>query len=137
MIKLVNKLYIYLYQILNKTVMKKMTLSLFASLLVLLSIGQTNDKLLKHSGESLTVKVIKVGENTINFKYPGEEAEQTLSKFAVATITYGGSGRKETITEKIIISSKEDWEKVEVLTDASQVIGLKKEKKLKVKLLVF
>jgi hypothetical protein len=83
------------------------------------------DKLLKHSGETLDVKIIKIGETTISYKYPGEDAEQLIGKFAVATITYS-SGRKEQISEKIEISSKDDWEKVEILTDKSQVIGLKK-----------
>lgn len=80
----------------------------------------------KHSGETLEVKIIKVNETTINFKYPGEDAEQTIGKYAVATITYGTSGRKEEISEKIIVSGKDDWEKVLILTDASEVLGLKK-----------
>ena len=108
-----------------------MMLSLFATLIMAFSFAQTNDKMLKHSGETLDVKIIKVGENSISYKYPGEDAEQTIGKFAVANITYGGSGRKETITEKIVISGKEDWEKVEVLTDASQVLGLKKGEEIK------
>lgn len=83
------------------------------------------DKLLKHSGETLDVKVVKVGETSISYKFPGEDAEQIIGKFAVASITYT-SGRKEQISEKIEITSKEDWGKVEVLTDKSQVIGLKK-----------
>ena len=111
--------------------MKKIILSVFASLLLLFTFGQTADKMLKHSGETLDVKIIKVGETTITYKYPGEDAEQTIGKYAVSTITYGASGRKEIISEKIIISGKEDWEKVEVLTDASQVIGLKKGEEIK------
>ena len=94
---------------------------------MLLSFSQTaNDKMVKHSGETLTVKIIKVGETTVSYKYPGEEAEQTIGKFAVASITYGASNRVEKITDKIEITGKNDWEKVEVVTDKSQVIGLKK-----------
>lgn len=106
--------------------MKKLFCALFISLLTLGAFSQAADKLLKHSGEVLDVKVIKVGETTITYKYPGEDAEQTIGKFAVASITYGTSGRKEDISEKIVISGKDDWEKVEILTDKSQVIGLKK-----------
>lgn len=110
--------------------MKRVFLSLFASIFCLLAIaqtnGKTNDKMIKHSGETLEVKVIKVGETTITYKYPGEDAEQTIGKFAVASITYGTSGRKEKITDKIVVSGKDDWEKVEILTDKSQVLGLKK-----------
>lgn len=104
--------------------MKKMILTFFAGILSLAIFAQ-NDVMAKHSGEKIEVKVIKVGETTIAYKYPGEDAEQTIGKFAVSTITYGTSGRKEVISEKIIISGKGDWEKVEILTDKSQVIGLK------------
>lgn len=107
--------------------MKKLFLTLIAGIFALFTFAQaTNDKLLKHSGETLEVKVIKVGETTITYKYPGEDAEQVIGKFAVAQIVYGGSGRKEDISEKIVVSGKDDWEKVEILTDKSQVIGLKK-----------
>jgi hypothetical protein len=90
------------------------------------SSAMSQDKMLKHSGETLEVKIIKVGEVTISFKYPGEDAEQTISKLAVESITYGGSGRKEEISEKVVVLGKPDWEKVQILTDPSQVVGLKK-----------
>lgn len=106
-------------------------LSVFACLLTIFTFAQTNDKMLKHSGETVEVKIIKVAETTISYKYPGEDAEQTIGKFAVATITYGTSGRKEIVSEKLNVSSKDDWEKVEILTDASQVIGLKKGEEVK------
>lgn len=110
--------------------MKRLTLTLMAGLLCFAVFAQTdaavkNDVMVKHSGEKLEVKVLKVGETTIAYKYPGEDAEQTIGKYAVANITYGTSGRKEVISEKIIISGKDDWEKVEILTDKNQVIGLK------------
>ena len=79
----------------------------------------------------MDVKVIKVNEETISYKYPGEDAEQTIGKFAVASITYGSSGRKEEITEKIEISDKGDWEKVQIITTISQIVGLKKGEEVK------
>ncbi|MDQ6843489.1 MAG: hypothetical protein M3Z92_03920 [Bacteroidota bacterium] len=85
----------------------------------------TNDKLYKHSGEVLDVKVSKVGEFNITFKYPGEDAEQVIGKLAVNKITYG-SGRTEEISDKIVVSGKDDWDKVQVVTDQAQVVGLKK-----------
>lgn len=106
--------------------MKKLILSLLIASFGLLSFAQTGDKMKKHSGETIEVKIIKVNETTINYKYPGEDAEQTIGKYAVASITYGGSGRKEDISEKIVVSGKDDWEKVVILTDASEVLGLKK-----------
>ncbi|UAY51799.1 hypothetical protein [Ferruginibacter albus] len=108
--------------------MKKISLSLIAMLVAVFSFAQTavNDKMAKHSGETLDVKIIKVNENTITYKYPGEDAEQTIGKLAVASITYGSSGRKETISDKVVVSSKDDWEQVQIVTDPSQVLGLKK-----------
>lgn len=101
--------------------------TLFAAFIAAVSFAQTSsDKMQKHSGQVLDVKIIKVGETTISYKYPGEDAEQTIGKFSVATITYGASGRKEDISEKIVVSDKGDWEMVQILTDKSQVIGLKK-----------
>lgn len=111
--------------------MKTLMLSMLASMLMFSSFSQTADKMQKHSGETLEVKIIKVGETTISYAYPGEDAEQTVGKFAVASITYGKSGRKEAISEKVVISGKEDWEKVEIVTDKSQVIGLVKGEELK------
>ncbi len=106
--------------------MKKIFLGVISVLMMSLSFAQTADKMFKHSGETLDVKIIKVGESTIIYKFPGEDAEQTIGKFAVAKITYGGSNRTETITDKIVVSGKSDWESVQILTDPASVIGLKK-----------
>ena len=111
--------------------MKKLTLLLVLIYGSLVSFAQNNDKMKKHSGQTLEVKVLKVNETTITYKFPGEDAEQTIGKYAVESITYGSSGRKEEITEKVIISGKDDWEKVVILTDATEVIGLKKGEEIK------
>ena len=106
--------------------MKKSSLLFIMILGVMVSFAQNSDKMKKHSGETVEVKVVKVSETTVTYKYPGEDAEQTIGKYAIASITYGSSGRVEQISEKIVISGKDDWEKVVILTDASEVIGLKK-----------
>lgn len=85
-----------------------------------------NDKMLKHTGEKLEVKIVKVGEFTITYTYPNEQAEQTIGKYAVAKIEYA-SGRKEDITEKVAVSGKDDWENVVILEDAAAAVGLKKQ----------
>jgi len=103
--------------------MKKLLFVLMAAIFSAAAFAQ-NDVMQKHSGEKLEVKVLKVGETTVSYKYPGEDAEQTIGKLAVASITYG-SGRKEVISEKVIVSGKGDWELVQILTDKSQVLGLK------------
>lgn len=105
--------------------MKKIALTLMAAVVALTVFAQS-DKMVKHNGEKLDVKIVKVAETIITFKYPGEEAEQSIGRFAVAQIVYGGSGRKETISEKIVVAGEEDWEKVQIITDPAQVVGLKK-----------
>jgi hypothetical protein len=112
--------------------MKKIILSVLSLFLVTYStFAQTAatatpaDKVYKHSGETMDVKVIKVSEFTITYKYPGEDAEQVISKLAVSKIVYS-SGRAEEISDKVVVTGKDDWEKVQIVTDPAQVVGLKK-----------
>ncbi len=84
------------------------------------------DKLFKHNGETINVKVVKLEEYTIIFKYDGEDAENTISKYAVEKVIYGKSGRVEEVTAKIVINGEDDWEKVVVLEDKAYISGLKK-----------
>lgn len=84
------------------------------------------DKIYKHSGEVVEGKVIRLDEYTITFKYDGEDAENTIGKYAVEKIVYGKTKREEAITEKITINSEDDWEKVVILEDKAYISGLKK-----------
>jgi sRNA-binding regulator protein Hfq len=96
---------------------------------VLFGFGIANaqvDVITKHSGETVKGKVIKLEEYTIVFKYDGEDAENTVSKYAVEKIVYGKSGRVEEITEKIVINGEDDWEKVVILEEKGYIAGLKK-----------
>jgi hypothetical protein len=96
---------------------------------ILFGFGVANaqvDVITKHSGETVKGKVIKLEEYTIVFKYDGEDAENTVSKYAVEKIVYGKSGRVEDITEKIIINGEDDWEKVVILEEKGYIAGLKK-----------
>lgn len=88
------------------------------------------DKIVNHNGDKIDGKVVRVTESSIIFRYTGEDAEQQLGKLAVSEIVYA-SGRKEAISEKIVIASKEDWEKVQVVTDPEAVVGLKKGEELR------
>jgi hypothetical protein len=103
--------------------MKKTLLTLIAGIFAIAGFAQ--DKLVKHSGETVEVKVVRVTDYSIVYKYPGEDAEQTIGKLAVGKITYA-SGRSEDISEKIVVNGKDDWEKVQIVEDKTQVIGLKK-----------
>lgn len=91
-----------------------------------MAINAQVDKIYKHNGEVVEGKVIKLEEYTVIFKYDGEDAENTLSKYAIEKIVYGKSGRVEEVTEKIVINGEADWEKVVILEDKSYIAGLKK-----------
>lgn len=109
--------------------MHKSVMLLAALFITAISFGQS-DKMFKHTGEKLDVKIIKVGEWTITYTYPNETAEQTISKYAVGKIEYA-SGRKETVSDKIVINSKDDWEKVLILEDNNASVGLKRQGEIK------
>jgi hypothetical protein len=85
-----------------------------------------SDVITKHTGEKVEGTVIRLDEYTITFKYVGEDAENTISKYAVEKIVYGKSKRVEEITEKIIVNGEDDWEKVVILEDKGYIAGLKK-----------
>jgi len=98
-------------------------------LVLLLSGSMVNaqvDIINKHNGEVVKGKVAKLEEFTIVFKYDGEDAENTISKYAVEKIVYGKSGRVQEVTEKIVVSAEADWEKVVILEDKAYISGLKK-----------
>ncbi len=82
-----------------------------------------NDTIYFHNGNVVAGKVVSVSEYTITYKYSNEDAQQTASKYAIEKIHYQ-SGRNENITSKIIVNGVEDWEKVMVLDDKSQIAGL-------------
>lgn len=105
--------------------MKKIIL-LFAMMLTTSLISAQVDVITKHSGETVKGKVVRVDEYTIVFKYDGEDAENTIGKYAIEKIVYGKSGRIEEVTPKIVVSSETDWEKVIVLEEKSYISGLKK-----------
>lgn len=84
------------------------------------------DKIFKHNGEIVEGKVIRLEEYTVVFIYDGEDAENTIGKYAIEKIVFGKSGRIENVTEKIIVKDEEDWENVVILEEKSYISGLKK-----------
>lgn len=108
--------------------MKPKTIFLVLGLLIAgsMSLMAQSDIITKHNGETIKGTVLRVNEFTIVFAYENETAENNLSKYAIEKIVYGKSGRVENITEKIVISSIEDWEKVTILEEKLYITGLQK-----------
>jgi hypothetical protein len=86
---------------------------------------QAQDTLHFHNGKKVVGKIISVNEYTITYRYQNEDATQTAGRYAVEKINYQ-SGRIDDISEKITIDGIEDWEKVMLLEDRTQIAGLKK-----------
>lgn len=105
--------------------MKKIIL-LFAIAMFSGSIYAQVDVITKHNGEIVKGKVVRVDEYVVVYKYDGEDAENSIGKYAIEKIVYGKSGRVEEVTEKIVVNSEQDWEKVVILEDKSYIAGLKK-----------
>ncbi len=106
--------------------MKKHIFSLLAFMILSVSFAfSQNDKIYFHNAKVIDAKVVRLDEFNLTYKYAGEDAEQKVSKLMVHKIIYG-SGREEEVSEKISVRGKDDWEKVEVLLDKSQIVGLKK-----------
>jgi len=110
---------------LNYLKMKKNIL-LFLMLLTTSLIFAQVDVITKHSGEVVKGKVLRVDEYTVVFVYDGEDAENSIGKYAIEKVVYGKSGRVEDITEKIVVNGEVDWEKVIILEEKSYIAGLKK-----------
>lgn len=105
--------------------MKKFIL-LVAMVISSTAIFAQSDVITKHSGETVKGKVLRVDEYVVVFKYDGEDAENAIGKYAIEKVVYGKSGRVEEVTEKIVVSSEDDWEKVIILEEKSYIAGLKK-----------
>lgn len=103
--------------------MKKLLTTLLLAFAMVVAFA--SDKIFIHGGKTIDGKVIKLDDFKIIYKYEGEDAEQTITKKAVEKIQYS-SGRTEQISDKVVVSSKSDWEKVEILLDKSEIVGLKK-----------
>lgn len=110
--------------------MKKALLSTLGCLLAIA--GYSQDKLYTHKGGVYDVYVKEVSENSVKFIYPNEQSINTLSKNTIEKIEFE-SGRTESMSEKIIIKGKEDWQKVVITNLESDVQGLTKGSELKAK----
>lgn len=110
--------------------MKKTLLSILGCLMAVSSYSQ--DRLYTHKGDTLSVYVKEVNENSVKFSYPNEQSVSTLSKNALEKIEFE-SGRVEQLSTKIIITDKKDWEKVRITNLESEVQGLTRGTELKAK----
>lgn len=114
--------------------MKTATTALLLTLFALSAKAQEvkPDKLIKLTNEEILVNVIAVNDREVSFTYPGEKAVNILNKNQIKEIDFA-SGRVEKITERVVIASEEDWQKVVVTTLESDVVGLSRKGEVRAK----
>jgi hypothetical protein len=84
--------------------------------------AQVVDTLYFHAGDKLGVTVASITPDVVRFSLPLEPI-RWISKASIANIHYA-AGAKEKITDRVVINSEDDWEKVILLTSEAASIGL-------------
>ena len=82
------------------------------------------DEVIFHNGKVAKGKVSEVTEQYIKFCYEGEEVTNIIGRCSVSEIKFS-SGRTEQMSQKIVVETPKDWEKVRVVYDKNEVLGLK------------
>jgi len=83
-----------------------------------MSIAQ--DQLSYLNGEVKKVKIVKVGEEKIEFSYYGESTINEVSRGKISHIIFE-SGRREEITKIETVSGEADWEKVKIIGQETDI----------------
>ncbi|WP_221390165.1 hypothetical protein [Dyadobacter sp. NIV53] len=103
--------------------MKKLIIAIALVFIGIESYSQ--DKIITHNQDTINCKVIETQETSVKYKYLNEDAINSISKNTVYKILFA-SGREQIISEKVIINSENDWSKVQITNNESEVAGLLK-----------
>ena len=82
------------------------------------------DTVMLLNGEYISCTIRSITEQEIQFMYPNETIQNTLSINRIQYIQFG-SGRVQHFSKKVIVGGIEDWEKVTITKHKEDVIGLK------------
>ncbi|MBL7719726.1 MAG: hypothetical protein JNL72_12865 [Flavipsychrobacter sp.] len=82
-----------------------------------------DDAIYFHNGQTIVGKVLSVDEKEVNFVYLKME-QVKCGRHAIEKIVYA-AGHTDIMSPKIIVTSKNDWEKVQILLPTDDVSGLK------------
>jgi hypothetical protein len=107
-------------------------LSLILVLVLTVTKLNAQDTIIKISGEKINCKVKEITESSIKYSYQGEDILNNLSKNIVLEIVFE-SGRVQEFNKKVVVNGIEDWEKVQLTTLESDILGLKKGEELMAK----
>jgi hypothetical protein len=101
--------------------MRKALLTLTIAFVSILAYSQ--DKIYTHKGDSIVCKVTEIGDKSIKYKYDGEELTNSITKNLVSQVKFA-NGRTQKVSDKVIVTSELDWEKVIITNVESDVEGL-------------
>jgi hypothetical protein len=99
---------------------------LFLSLIFCCCIYSQSHQLLQHNGTTLDVNYIKQEGHLVYYSNFDSQEHQSISIHVVAEVKSLTSSKKQVITQKTEVRSKDDYLKVIVLEDEKQTVGLKK-----------
>jgi hypothetical protein len=71
--------------------------------------------LVKHNGEKMNVNYIKTNNNLLYFNTGKDQVEQTISTFAVAELVNTTTNDRTKVSDKIVVSGEQDYNKVIVI----------------------
>jgi hypothetical protein len=97
---------------------------LFLMLILVSMTGMAQDVVKFHNGTEANGKVLEVSDQFIKFTYKGEDALNIISRNAISEVDFS-SGRVQQMSPKIEVNGPKDWEKVRVVYDKNEVLGLK------------
>ncbi|HYV94961.1 MAG TPA: hypothetical protein VE978_24515 [Chitinophagales bacterium] len=113
--------------------MKKLLALIFIATVTKVGYSQEaikNDTIFQLNNEVIICKVSNISEFEIVYSYIGESLTNSISKKQVKEIHFG-SGRIQKFSQLIAINGEEDWEKVQLTTLPSDVVGLVKKGEVK------
>ena len=82
------------------------------------------DEVVFHNGNIAKGKVSEVTDQYIKFCYEGEDVTNIIGRAAISEVRFS-SGRVQQMSQKIYVESEKDWEKVRIVNDKNEVLGLK------------
>jgi hypothetical protein len=107
-----------------KPIALKLTMMLFLMMAYIVSYCQM-DTIFYHNGKVEEATVRKIKESTITFTYKNEQAERSVSAYAIERIKFA-SGREDFFTDKIEVSNDSSWANIVILNNKEEAEGLLK-----------
>lgn len=107
------------------------TMTTLLGLLMSITFFAQSHQIIKHNGQVLDVNFIKHENDLLYFSYAGKTEEYKVSKHAVASLKNLVDSNTEMISAKVIVVSKDDFNKVKVIKEEN-VLGFDQKTSFKI-----